>query len=367
MSTDLRTALETTLDQVTPPPGDLDRVRREGTRLRRRRRTARTAGGVAVAAVFAVGLTSVVGDALQTSVTDDIVEDYPSLGQLDFSQGLRAYADPGGEIHLGGRAFDGSDLAYLDTDATATPHGIVFYDGGRPMLLDETGEVSALVEGGVESGPDFHPTAKADSAAPHVAWATLQDGTATITVRDMETGDDVDTLEVECGDCEDLVIDALDGGVVLFRTADGTQGWQVGRTSTFELAGPGTRVADLRNGTLLYDGPVPVGTGPERFRMVAGPVDAQLTFDGRYVLDWSSILQPVDPADEPVRLEAGPRQRGALGFWTIDTDGSVLVAAHDGKYPNYLVSDCAVPSGDCVDVGPLTPTGGDPLFVGNDM
>jgi hypothetical protein len=263
--------------------------------------------------------------------------------------------------------FDADELDYLDTDATATPYGVVFYDDGRPMLLDESGEVSELVDGPVEADPDFHPTAKADSAAPHVAWAVLSEGTASITVRDMSTGEDIDSLELDCGDCEGLVIDALDEGVVLFRTDAGTQGWQVGRSSTFQLAGPRTRVADLRNGTLLYDGPVPDGTGPVRYHMVPAPVDAQLTFDGRYVLYWSSVLQPVDEADEPVRLEVGPARTGALGFWAVDTDGSVLVAALDGKYPNYLVSDCEVPSGACVDVGPLTPTGGDPMFIGSDM
>ena len=367
MSTDLRTELHDRLDAIAPRPGDVARARRDGTRLRRRRRATTSLVGVAAAAVVAVGVTQLVATSLDGSITNDVVEDYADVGPMDFSDGLRAYADPGQEIHLGGRTFDASELDYLDTDATATPYGVVFYDRGRPMLLDETGEVSALVEGPVDADPGFHPTAKADSAAPHVAWAVLRDGTATITVRDMATGDDVDTLEVDCGDCAGLVIDALDGGVVLFRTGDGTRSWQVGDTATSELAGPRTRVADLRNGTLLYDGPPPLGTGPQRYLMVPGPVDAQLTFDGRYVLYWSSVLEPVDESDEPVRLEVGPARTGALGFWTIDTDGSVLVAALDGKYPNYLVSDCEVPSGACVDVGPLTPTGGDPMFIGNDM
>lgn len=123
----------------------------------------------------------------------------------------------------------------------------------------------------------------------------------------------------------------------------------------------------MRNGTLLYDGPAPTGSDADRYLMTQAPVDATLTFDGRYVLDWSSTLRPVHAEDEPVRLEVGPHQRGALGFWAIDTDGSVLVAALAGKYPNYLVSDCEVPSGACVDVGPLKPTGGDPMFIGVDM
>lgn len=363
MSTDLRTTLADHLDPLTPPQGDLAGVVRAGTR---RRRVRRGAVGLVTASVVAaaVGVGLQLGDSTPQSST---VTDYPAIGQLDFDDGLRAYADPGVEIHLGGRTFDASELDYLDTDATATPFGVVFYDEGRPMLLDETGEISALMEGPVEADTGFHPTAKVDSAAPHVAWATLLDGTATITVRDMETGDDVDTLEVDCGDCGDLVIDALDSGVVLFRTGAGTQSWQVGRTSTFQLAGPRTRVADLRNGTLLYDGPTPTGTGPDRYLMVAAPVDAQLTLDGRWILDWSSVLRPTRTSDRPVVLDEGPRKRGALGFWTIDTDGSVLVATLTGNYPNYTVFDCEVPSGTCAEVGPLAPTAGDPAFVGNDM
>lgn len=360
MTSLLRETLHGRLDGLQPPPGDVVRARRAGARRRSARR--------GLAAVCAVGL---VGGLTYGTLRvagpdpDSVLPDYPSLGRLDFDDGLRAYAAPGQEIHLGGRTFDASDLEYLDTDAVATPFGIVFYDSGRPMLLDETGEVSALVEGPVEARDDFHPTAKADSAAPHVAWAVLDDGTATITVRDMATGDDVDTLEVDCGDCADLVIDALDGGVVLFRTSAGTRGWRVGRASTFELAGPETRVADLRNGTLLYDGPIPTGAVPERYLLVPGAVDAQLTFDGRHVLEWSSRLQPAGPGGQPLRLDEGPLR--GLGFWTIDTDGSVLVATLTGKYPRYTVFDCEVPSGACTRLGPLTPESGDPMFIGNDM
>ncbi len=367
MSIDLRTVLEDKLDEVTPPPGDLDRVRREGTRIRRRRGAARGVGVVAVLGLVAVTVTQVVGTRLERAVDDIVAKDYPSLGQMDFSQGLRAYADPGAEVHLGGRTFDGSDLTYLDTDATATPYGIVFYDDGRPMLLDEDGEVSALVEETVESPAGFHPTAKADSAAPHVAWATLRDGSATITVHDLSSGKDVDSLTVDCGMCEDLVIEALDEGVVFFRDGTGTRSWKLGEEFSYTFSGAETRIVDVRNGTLLHDGPAPTSVGSDRYLMLPAPVDAQLTFDGRYILDWSSVLRPVRSGEEPVRLEVGPRERGALGFWAIDTDGSVLVAALDGTYPNYLVSDCEVPSGACVDVGPLTPTGGDPLFIGVDM
>jgi hypothetical protein len=235
------------------------------------------------------------------------------------------------------------------------------------MLLGEQGEVTALVEGPVESSEGFHPTAKADSRAPLVAWATLRDGTATLTVRDMSTGEEAGALDVACGDCDDLVIEALDEGFVFFRTSEGTRIWEVGRDVSFAFAGPQTRVVDVRSGVLLYDGPAPRSVYADRYLTFRAPIDAQLTFDGRYILNWSSVLQPTGTTGNPVRLEEGPTKEGALGFWTVDTDGSVLVATLTGKYPEYTVFDCEVPSGRCAEVGPLEPTGGDPMFVGNDM
>lgn len=362
MSTDLRTALTEHLDSVTPPAGDLDLVVRSGTRRRRRRRVAVSAVSVVTVAVTAFVASERLGDA----VDDSLAADYPSLGAMDFSHGLRAYADPGREIHLGGRTFDASDLAFLDTDAVATPYGVVFYDGGRPMLLAESGEVSPLVEGPVEARSGFHPTAKMDSTSPQVGFATLHDGVATVTVRDLRTGEDVASHDVECGTCGDLVIDALDGGALFYRTGDGTMLWDVDEATTEPFAGSETRIADVRAGVVLFDGEAPGTNASRAWLLVRGAIDAQLTFDGRHILSWSSRLQPTQPGIEPVVLDAGPQQEGRLGFWTVDTDGSILVAA-PGGYPDFTVFDCEVPSGTCAEVGPLTPEGGDPMFIGNDM
>jgi hypothetical protein len=362
MTIDLRSALKKQLDSVTPPPADLEVVVRRGKRRRRVRRAGTAIVVAGVVAALAVPLAGRLGGPEQNTT----VSDYANIGRLDLEEGLRAYADPGGEIHLGDRTFDATDLEYLDTDATATPFGVVFYDHGRPMLLGESGEVTALVEGPVESSDGFHPTAKTDSKAPLVAWATLRDGTATLTVRDMSTGEDAGTLDVACGDCEDLVIDALDEGFVFFRTSEGTRVWEVGRDVSFAFAGPRTRVADVRSGVLLYDGPAPRSAAADRYLTIPAPIDAQLTFDGRYILNWSSVLQNTRTTGRPLRLEEGPITQG-LGFWAVDTDGSVLVATPTGKDPKYTVFDCEIPSGKCAEVGPLEPTGGDPMFIGNDM
>lgn len=361
MTTELRAALKDQLDSVTPPPADLELVVRRGRRRRRVRHGGTAAAVAVVVAALVVPLAGLLGGPGQNTGRD-----YASIGRLDFDEGLRAYANPGGEIHLGGRTFAASDLEYLDTDATATPFGVVFYDRGRPMLLSETGKVTALVEGPVESSEGFHPTAKADSQGSLVAWATVRDGTATLTVRDISTGEDAGALAVECGDCADLVIDALDEGFVFFRTREGTRIWEVGRDASFAFAGPKTRVVDVRNGTLLYDGPAPRSVDADRYLTIPAPIDAQLTFDGRYILYWSSVLQPTRTTRSPVRLDVRPT-KGTRGFWAIDTDGSVLVATLTGKYPEYTVFDCEVPSGRCAEVGPLKTTGGDPMFIGVDM
>ncbi len=364
-ATDLRSVLAEHLDSVAPPSGDLERAISAGRGIRRRRR--RTTALAVAGTVGLCGAIGAVGIAVLGDDGPDVARDpsYASVGDLDFSEGVRAYADPGVEIHLGGRSFSARDLEYLDTDAAATPYGVVFFDSGRPLLLNADGHVLRLVEEDVDFVEGFHPTAKADAVEPLVAWATLRDGVATLTVRDMETEEDVATAEIDCGACRDLVIDGIDGGVVFVRDGDGTRTWDSATGEWADFAGPRTRVADVRSGVVLYSGPAP--TSPGDWQVVNGPIDSELSYDGRYVRGWSSRLEPVDPDDEPIVLEQGPVEQGdGLGFWAFDTDGSVLVAT-TGSYPDFTVYDCVLPSGECTELGPLSPTAGDPMFIGVDM
>jgi hypothetical protein len=246
----------------------------------------------------------------------------------------------------------------------------VFFDHGRPMLLGADGEVSALMDGPVDDDGDFHPTAKVDSQHPWVAFATRHGTTTTLTVRDLSADREVASNTIDCGGCTNLTIDAFDDGVAYVRIDQLTQAWDVdgGQWGTIVSEG-GTRIVDVRNHVMLYDGrrpnPYPLGyRGPDQWTLIEAPVDATLTFDGKYVLDWSSRLHSTDGSPDLV-LEQGPTK--GLGFWAIDSDGSVLVAAPDGKYPDFTVYDCQVPSGACEELGPLKTTGGDPEFVGVDM
>lgn len=368
-ATDLRVTLEERLSSVEPPAGDVERAQRAGRAIRRRRRSGTVLGAAAAVTVIAVAASLLTGTGTGSRGQDG--QEYASLGPLDLSGGARAYADPGSTIFLGGRSFPVNDLDYLDTDAVATGYGIVFFDDGRPMLLDESGEVSALVDGPVESPRGFHPTAKADSTAPLLAWATLRDGTATVTVRDMESGADVAETRLECGTCDELVVDAIDGGVVFVRTGEGTRTWDSATGEWSDFAGPRTRVADVRNGVVLYDGPAPspAPASADRWRLVKGAIDAQLTFDGRHVLYWSSRLEPTEPRGTPIELEvARPQGKEYVNaFWAVDTDGSILVAAGAKRGQGYTVYDCELPSGDCTELGPLRARSGDPMFIGTDM
>jgi hypothetical protein len=363
MNIDLRDLIEERINAVPPAAGDLDRVRSAGRRIRGRRRA--VIGAVAAGAVLAVGVGVALGsgpDAGEDTAPDS--NDFSSsLGALDFSEGIRAYGDAT-FVSIGGREVPAEDLAWLDTDAAATSYGIVFYDAGRPMLLDESGSFSALVDGPLDRAPDFHPTAKADSSGAVVAWATLQDGRATITAYDLAAGEVVASVEPDCGRCEDLVIDGIDQGVVFVRTGSGTRTWDSSTGEWADFAGQQTRVADVRNGVVLYDGPAP--TSPGDWRLVAGAIDAQLTLDGEHVLYWSSTLEPTTPGGEPIVLDEGPANGQGYGQWTVDTDGSVLVIGI-GKGGKDVVYDCVVPSGTCVEIDSFDAIGGDPVFIGNDM
>lgn len=361
-TTDLRELLERRIDDITPPAGDLAGARTTGRRIRRRRRT--VTGTVAAAAVVAVGATALAvgtgtddgGPAGADRTGDDA--QYAALGALDFSNGARAYGETSGRfIHLGGRRFPARDLEWLDTDAVATSEGVVFYDRGRPMLLEPSGDFSVLDDAPITRADAFHPTAKADGSV--VAWATLHDGTATITVHDLATGEDVASTDADCTGCRDLVIDAIDDGVVFVRDGDGTRTWDSATGEWADFAGPRTSVADVRNGVVLYDGPAPAEPGD--WRLVAGAIDAQLTFDGGHVLSWSSTLAPTTPDGAPIVLPEG----GAAGQWNIDSDGSILVFAyHDGGTTS--LHDCEVPSGDCEEL-PVPEGDADVMFIGNDM
>jgi len=363
---DLRETLERHLDEVDVPPAPLGPVVVAGRRRRRRRRgLTATSVAVALTAVAASGAALVLGDDGGRGVDSS---GYASLGALDFSRGARAYAAPDQELHLAGRTFPYGELDYLDTDAVATSYGMVFYDHGRPMLLGADGEVRALVDGRLDDPGRFHPTAKADSQHPWVAYATRQDGVTTLTVHDVSTGADVASTDAGCGSCGGLVIDALDGGVVFVRTDAGTRTWDTATGQWQDFAGPTTRVADVRNGVVLYDGDAPSASRADdgsQVVAVPGAVDATLTFDGRYVLDWSSRLRSTDGSPDLV-LEQGPTEQYALGFWAIDSDGTVLVARPDRR-AGFVVYDCAVATGACEELGPLDPLHGDPMFIGVDM
>lgn len=359
MTESLQDLLSTRLDALDAPPGDLAAVVRSGRARRRRRRTAVGVGvAAAVVAVGAVAAPGLLGPGAPPRATD-----FAAVGPLDLDEGLRAWADPGRTLHIGGRELSARTYDFLDTDAAATPAGVVFFDAGRPYLLTESGESTALVDGPVTYAEDFHPTAKADSTAARVAYATLGDGQATLTVRDLDAGEDVASTEIACGGCGDLVIDALDDGVVFVRDGDGTRTWDSATGEWSDFAGPRTRVADVRNGVVLYDGPAPTASGWE---LVKGAIDAQLTFDGRHVLYWSTRLLPTGPDDSALILDVPGAGKEGAAFVAIDTDGSVLVAI-GARGPETSVYDCEVPSGSCTELATLEFQGGDPMFLGNDM
>lgn len=362
------------LDRVRPPAGDLGAVVARGRAVRRRRTT-----GVAVAALVCGGVVATgLGSGLGSGLTAPGPQELAPVGQLELEDGLRAFMspDPDGEIWLGGRSFPARDVGYVDTDATATPYGMVFFDHAQQAhLLREDGKAVALAAAPDGSARGFHPSSKVDARLPLVAWTEAGDGQVTVRLYDLRAGETVDSLEVPCdGDeaCAGVKVDALDQGLVFVRTAAGTSVWDPaaeGEGRWTRLTGPDSRVADARGRRILYTGPAPrpaEGSPIDRsWSFTAGQIDAGLSFDGAHLLYWSTTLEPVAPGARAIRLDAPV---GDLPWVTFDTDGSVLVAGGDPEDDlRSVVYDCVLPSGSCERVGDISTASGDPIFVGNDM
>lgn len=364
----LAEVIEERLTGLTPAVPAPAEVRRRGRALRRRRHLAALAGVAVLVGGASVAVAELSGSGAESGVDTHRID---PVGPLDYGDGLRAYASPDadGEVFLGGRSFPKKDMGFLDTDASATPYGMVFFDGtGRAHLLTESGEDRFLAPAPAEQVDGFRPSVQADAALPLVAFTQPHAGGVRVHLHDLETLSSVDTIDVPCSGegCEGVRVDGLDRGLAFVRTPDGTFVWD--RTARgarrWTLLGAGElRVASARNGRVLWSGarPVPAAGSPvATWSFTEGPVDAELSHDGRYVLYWSTELTPTEAGGRPVRLQAE-------GIWlTFDTDGSVLVAGigRGGRHP---IHDCLVPSGVCERIGTLTASSGDPMFIGNDM
>lgn len=371
----LREQLTAHLDTVTPPAGDLDAVRRRSRALKARR-----VAGPGLLAVAAVGI-----GALVLSQTTPRTSPDPEPGKdvivaaedrLDLSKGLRAFMSPDDRLYLGGTSMElGPGMDSLASDGVATPYGLVYtHPDGTTQLLGESGR-SEPIGGRSDTPAGWHPTAQADAVQPHVVFARLLDGDVTLTVHDLEKQSVVATTDITCPDgCEDLVIEAIDSGAVFVRTPQGTSIWDYESLESYRFAGPDTRIADVRNGVVLYDGPAPT-ENTDSWRLVPGAIDASLTFDGEHVLYWSSTLEPTQERGSPIVLDEGPTEANdGLAWWHVDSDGSILVAVAQPDKPggnrytgDNIVYDCELPSGRCEELGPLVTSSGDPHFVGNDM
>jgi hypothetical protein len=360
MTTDqLTRALTDTLDAVTPPAPDLADVVSRGRHVKRRRRltvAAVTVGAVAAAWIGAYQLADQAADVIRPDA------DIAVPGGFGMENGLRAVASPGVRLFLGDTSVPirGGDFMSLDTDAAASSYGVLYTDrAGVVQLLEPTGDTRPLTDPG-QVRADAGATIKVDPATDLAAWMTYDDGKPSLQVYDLAGDHAVATAPSPClGDCDALVIDAISGGRVVLRGEDGTMtwNWTSEDQAWVPFAGPATRVADVQNGVVLYDGARPTRM-PDGWRAVRGPVDGLLTHDGGHVVAWDKVLPSTVPGGRPIRLDAGRSI-----FFTVDTDGSVLTATLSPSE----AFDCEIPSGECEKYADIPPGGGDPLHIGADM
>lgn len=373
VETQLAEVIEERVGKAPLPVPDLDRVRKHGSRLRNRhkRRRVGMAATVGVAACGAVVLTQTVMRVDDFNPAPE-PQRFAAVGPLDFSEGARAFAspDPDGRISLGGRYFPRKHMTYLDTSATATPYGLVFFDrAGQAHLLGENGKDTVLAPAPTVVVPGLYPSSKADARLPLVAFTQARPDGVAVVLRDMESGRTIATRLVQCtgGDCTDVTVEAVDHGLVFVRTSTGTFVWdpEADDADQWTSLGEGEfRVADARNGRILwsYAPPSPAPNSPVAdWAFTKGKIDAELSLDGNHVLYWGPRLKPTTPEGTPIVLDV----EGAIWF-TFDTDGSVLAAAN-GRDMTGVFYDCVIPSGSCEHIGTVSTTSGDPVFIGSDM
>jgi hypothetical protein len=374
MNDTLRDVISTAMDSTEAPAGDLDAVIRRGRNRRRRQQGAIAAGLASVAIVVGFGIVQPGGDNVPNQEPEGPwTPSYVPVAAFDPTEGLRAFADPAqdGPIHLGDRSYQKRDMDYLDTDASATPYGVVFFDRDqKPRLLGSDGRVVPLGEGPRRPHKGFHPSSKYDSERPWVAWTEHHGDYVRIIVYDLKSRTNVGARDVDCAgtSCAAVKVDGLDDSVAFVRTEGGTFIWRPESDDWIRFGGPELRVADVRGGTLIHDGPAPT-LETDEWRIVKAPIDAQLTFDGQNILYWSNVLEPAVPGGQTIRLEAGAVDGG---WYTIDTDGSILVASttERSREDSHLEADffdCEIPSGSCTKIGAIATESGDPMFIGDDM
>lgn len=352
--------------EVSPP--DVAEVVRRGQLRQRRRRVVRDGvAALVVVAVAATALTHVRGDRPGGPAGPGEPEQLRPVGALELDDGLRAVASPDGGLLLGGRTVPAQGAPDLDTAATATPYGMVFFDSaGHARLLDGAGEFVDLGGPAAPAPAGYRPTSGADATRPWVAFTLPASDGVTVVLHDLAEDRRVAELQLDCGGCDGVGVDAVDRGLVFLRDGGRSVVWDVTALGSdrevTELGSGDFRLADARGGRLLWSGapPVPGADSPVAgWPTIEGPVDARLSFDGGHVLDWSNVLQPTTAGGRPVRLDV------QAVFYAFDTDGSVLAATLEGEQST--VHDCEVPSGRCVVVGTVPTASGDPVFLGADQ
>ena len=362
-------AIEREAAGVTPPVMDLDAVRRRGNRRRL------TRAGVTAALVLTVvgggyGVVSQLGDQERDKAKDAPPPFAPAA--MDFSAGARAYYDPdNSEMYLGGKRFPLSSVYGLDTDATVSSGGVVYFmSDQQPRLLQADGAVVDLAPAPASPDSNFNPSATAEPGGNQVAWLTKGGDGVRLGLSDVTTAEttthDLSAWCSQHGDCATLTVVALDSGFLFLRDDDGS--YVVPQAS----GEPVTRVADgqladVRNKVMLVDGPVPTKVpaaldGGWRFARAAG-IEALLTFDGAHQLYWSETLEPTTPGQGQLKLDVPGR---GTAFVAMDTDGSILVARDSNDSPRQTYYDCEVPSGACTEIGTTDFQSGDPMFIGVD-
>jgi len=310
---------------------------------------------------------------------------------LDFSRGVRAFADPGSDaVHLGGRRIPLEDVPGLTATGVTTPSGVLYLTPRQELrLLGESGEQRVLRAALGVPRAGFTPSAAFDpyTDTAVVLSLTARSGRAVVAAYDVVTGDLLDEQRLRLADATRAYLGGADHGVaaVNYRGA-GVLSWRwgVAGPATGELAPSDRRVVDMRNRValverlaedpygLVWRQPSARSEQLGRFRYRAGRAGDRLDPSGTYRVSslWSRpadlprIVSAIRPGGESLALSDLPDGRTALAF---DSDGSVLAAVSTGPAARGPagVYDCDPAESTCELIGEIEVTdGSSPFLIG---
>jgi hypothetical protein len=354
MTERLSALLHQEADVLRVPPPATERILAQGRGVRRRRRLANGAAGLALAGLVGTGIGLAVSGENDTSphVADDGSVRTTGLRGANFTVGVTVFLDGGAvTATIDDQAVKSS---YFTSAGLLVRHGDNNWsDGGGPQrfsLVTPDGTVKKLSVVTEETVPGVDP------AQPYLAYTVVEDGVVQVIVHDVSTDQRVAKVAVpdvtEWGGWSGPPV-GLNGDLVYVGGDDLTRtvNWRTGEIQGTDAVGPG--YPDIAGGLSVVtqgreSAVVDIATGEVIYRVEKG--FPRLSPDGRFLSIMTPSFDSFTVVDLATKEEASFEGSSFDYGWTPEGDLARLVDRH--------VETCSLDTGECSTADRTIPSDG---------